>query len=81
MGIGSANVINGGWYVMTLGAYFATPSIHVDTLTSRICLFSGFFAGPEESLETPGCLSTKATVVGRGSAQQLTRLTMGVTKC
>lgn len=24
---------------MTLGASFATPSIHVDTLTSRICLF------------------------------------------
>lgn len=38
MGIGLANVINRGQYVLTLGAYFATPSIHVYTLTSRICL-------------------------------------------
>lgn len=44
-------------------------------------LFSGFYAGPGESFETPGCLSTKERVVGSVPVPRLTILTIGFTKC
>ena len=46
-----------------------------------LCLFSGFYAGPGESLETPGCLSAKERVVGSVPVPRPTILTIGFTKC